>query len=50
MRMSANVLCETVIMHLSTPEIPATTRLLSLLDPGSTLYHSWQTTAGPARP
>jgi SAM-dependent methyltransferase len=41
----ANVLCETVIMHLPTGEIsPAVGRLLAILAPGGTLYLSWRVT------
>jgi SAM-dependent methyltransferase len=43
----ANVLCETVIMHLPLGEIaPAVRRLMSLLQPGGVLYLSWRTTDG----
>lgn len=42
----ANVLCETVIMHLERPAIaPAVRRLFALLAPGGTLYLSWRVTA-----
>jgi SAM-dependent methyltransferase len=41
----ANVLCETVIMHLSPDAIgPAIARLLDLLAPDGTLYLSWRVT------
>jgi SAM-dependent methyltransferase len=44
--MFANVLCETVIMHLPAGAIaPAVLRLLSILRPGGTLYLSWRVTA-----
>jgi SAM-dependent methyltransferase len=40
-----NVLCETVLMHLPTEQIPAAvTRLLAVLKPGGTLYLSWRIT------
>jgi len=43
----ANVLCETVIMHLPSSEIvPAVRRLIALLKPGGILYLSWRTTEG----
>jgi SAM-dependent methyltransferase len=43
----ANVLCETVIMHLPPSAIaPAVGRLRSLLRPGGILYLSWRTTEG----
>lgn len=43
----ANVLCETVIMHLPAAAIaPAVRRLRSLLQPGGILYLSWRTTEG----
>ena len=46
----ANVLCETVIMHLPAGRIaPAVRRLLTLLAPGGTLWLSWRTTAGSDR-
>jgi len=39
----ANVLCETVIMHLAPAIIPdAVRRLLDILEPGGTLYLSWR--------
>ncbi|WP_411906555.1 class I SAM-dependent methyltransferase [Rhizobium mayense] len=39
----ANVLCETVIMHLAPAVIPdAVGRLLDILEPGGTLYLSWR--------
>lgn len=43
----ANVLCETVIMHLA-PDTVATAvrRLAALLAPGGTLYLSWRVTEG----
>lgn len=43
----ANVVCETVIMHLPAPEIgPAVRALARLLAPGGTLYLSWRVAAG----
>ena len=43
----ANVLCETVIMHLSRDAIaPSVRRLIAILAPGGTLYLSWRITAG----
>jgi 2-polyprenyl-3-methyl-5-hydroxy-6-metoxy-1,4-benzoquinol methylase len=43
----ANVLCETVIMHLPAAEIaPAVRRLMSLLRSEGILYLSWRTTEG----
>jgi SAM-dependent methyltransferase len=43
----ANVLCETVIMHLPAEGIAiAVRRLMSLLRPGGILYLSWRTTEG----
>jgi SAM-dependent methyltransferase len=45
----ANVLCETVIMHLPPVAIAsAVRRLTSLLRPGGILYLSWRTTEGAA--
>ena len=42
-----NVLCETVIMHLPRPQIPAAVRrLCELLAPAGTLYLSWRVTEG----
>jgi trans-aconitate methyltransferase len=42
-----NVLCETVIMHLGADLIVASVRrLLSILEPGGTLYLSWRVTEG----
>lgn len=41
----ANVLCETVIMHLPRADVaPSVGRLLELLRPGGTLYLSWRVT------
>jgi 2-polyprenyl-3-methyl-5-hydroxy-6-metoxy-1,4-benzoquinol methylase len=41
----ANVLCETVIMHLDARDIAAAVRrLVALLMPGGTLYLSWRVT------
>jgi SAM-dependent methyltransferase len=46
----ANVLCETVIMHLPADRIaPAVRRLPALLAPNGTLWLSWRTTAGADR-
>jgi hypothetical protein len=43
----ANVLCETVIMHLEPVVItPAAERLLAILLPGGILYLSWRVTEG----
>ncbi len=43
----ANVLCETVIMHLAHDAIaPSIRRLLAILRPGGTLYLSWRVTSG----
>jgi SAM-dependent methyltransferase len=43
----ANVLCETVIMHLAQDAIaPSVRRLMAVLAPGGTLYLSWRVTAG----
>jgi len=43
----ANVLCETVIMHLTAPAVPAAVRRLAgLLAPGGALYLSWRVTEG----
>jgi SAM-dependent methyltransferase len=45
-----NVLCETVIMHLAIDIVPpAVRRLVSLLQPGGTLYLSWRVTEGRDR-
>jgi SAM-dependent methyltransferase len=44
-RSFANVLCETVIMHLAQAAIaPAIRRLLAILQPGGILYLSWRVT------
>jgi SAM-dependent methyltransferase len=41
----ANVLCETVIMHLEPAALePALARLMAVLRPGGTLYLSWRVT------
>ncbi|HEX4249677.1 MAG TPA: class I SAM-dependent methyltransferase [Pseudonocardia sp.] len=41
----ANVLCETVIMHLEPAALaPALARLIAVLRPGGTLYLSWRVT------
>ena len=41
----ANVLCETVIMHLPVADVgPSVHRILALLQPGGTLYLSWRVT------
>jgi SAM-dependent methyltransferase len=46
----ANVLCETVIMHLPQAAIgPAVSRLVSLLRQGGVLYLSWRVTEGEDR-
>ena len=46
----ANVLCETVIMHLPAADIPASVRrLLDILQPGGVLYLSWRVTEGDDR-
>ena len=46
----ANVLCETVIMHLPAADVPASVRKLgALLAPGGTLYLSWRVTEGADR-
>jgi SAM-dependent methyltransferase len=43
----ANVLCETVIMHLPRDDLaPAVRRLLAILAPGGVLYLSWRVTRG----
>jgi SAM-dependent methyltransferase len=43
----ANVLCETVIMHLPTEQIdPAVRKLLTILQPGGILYLTWRVTDG----
>jgi SAM-dependent methyltransferase len=43
----ANVLCETVIMHLAHDAIaPSVRRLIAILAPGGILYLSWRVTAG----
>jgi SAM-dependent methyltransferase len=45
-----NVLCETVIMHLAHAMItPSVRRLVSILQPGGTLYLSWRVTEGNDR-
>jgi SAM-dependent methyltransferase len=46
----ANVLCETVIMHLEAAAIaPSVRRLVSIVEPGGTLYLSWRVTEGDDR-
>src|SRR5260370_493023 len=46
----ANVLCETVIMHLEPEAVtPAVERLLAILVPGGILYLSWRVTGGAHR-
>ena len=46
----ANVLCETVIMHLPASDISASVRrLVDILTPGGTLYLSWRVTEGADR-
>jgi SAM-dependent methyltransferase len=43
----ANVMCETVIMHLPLEDImPSVRRLLAILRPGGILYLSWRVTHG----
>ena len=43
----ANVLCETVLMHLPHDAVmPAIARLMAILRPGGTLYMSWRVTGG----
>ncbi|HTP82552.1 MAG TPA: class I SAM-dependent methyltransferase [Alphaproteobacteria bacterium] len=43
----ANVLCETVLMHLPSEAIPRSVeRLVAILKPGGTLYLSWRVTEG----
>jgi SAM-dependent methyltransferase len=42
-----NVLCETVIMHLSREDVaPSVARMLAILRPGGCLYLSWRVTSG----
>ena len=44
----ANVLCETVLMHLPRDAVmPSIARLMAILRPGGTLYLSWRVTGGP---
>jgi SAM-dependent methyltransferase len=46
----ANVLCETVIMHLDPEDIgPAVQTLVALLQPSGTLWLSWRVTRGESR-
>ncbi|AEW98107.1 MULTISPECIES: class I SAM-dependent methyltransferase [Streptomycetaceae] len=47
----ANVLCETVIMHLEPDSVAAAAvrRLRGLLQPGGTLYLSWRVVTGSAQ-
>ena len=46
----ANVLCETVIMHLPAADISASVRrLVDILRPGGILYLSWRVTEGADR-
>ncbi|MCC9305652.1 class I SAM-dependent methyltransferase [Kitasatospora sp. RB6PN24] len=46
----ANVLCETVLMHLEPEVVPAAVRRLrELLQPGGTLYLSWRVVPGGAQ-
>jgi len=46
----ANVMCETVLMHLPPDAIaPAVTRLVAILRPGGMLYLGWRVTAGVDR-
>jgi SAM-dependent methyltransferase len=43
----ANVLCETVLMHLPSDTVArAVVRLIAILRPGGTLYVSWRVTRG----
>jgi SAM-dependent methyltransferase len=43
----ANVLCETVIMHLAHDAVaPSVRRLMAILAPGGILYLSWRVTVG----
>jgi SAM-dependent methyltransferase len=43
----ANVLCETVIMHLDPAQIaPSVRRMLEIVKPGGILYLSWRVTEG----
>jgi len=45
-----NVLCETVIMHLDPPVIPAAVRrLIAILQPGGTLYLTWRVSEADGR-
>lgn len=45
-----NVLCETVLMHLEAELIvPSVRKLLSITEPGGTLYLSWRVTEGDDR-
>jgi SAM-dependent methyltransferase len=46
----ANVLCETVIMHLDPASVPASVRrLIAILEPGGILYLSWRVTENADR-
>ena len=46
-RSAANVLCETVLMHLPSAEIGrGAARLYDLVEPGGVLYLSWRVTTG----
>jgi len=46
----ANVLCETVIMHLAPDVIvPSVRKLMAILEPNGTLYLSWRVTEGSDR-
>ncbi len=46
----ANVLCETVIMHLPPEAITrAVRKLMAILEPGGTLYLTWRVTEGSDR-
>ena len=46
----ANILCETVIMHLEPAAVvPAVARMLEILVPGGVLYLSWRVTEGEDR-
>ena len=49
-RSLANVLCETVIMHLEPSAlVPSVRKLVDVLAPGGTLYLSWRVTEGADR-
>jgi SAM-dependent methyltransferase len=43
----ANILCETVIMHLQPEAIsPSVRKIMGILEPGGTLYLTWRVTEG----